>query len=204
MAVDIRQNFCYLGAKLGVSAQHQQVIGGEKIAFCKDAVLYDEQPTSFIQSWNQRLRWAKGYLQVFGKYGKGLFRSIYKGNFSAFDMTMNIMPAAALSALSVFSNTVCAFAAVLNGESALPVLVSFGESIAGMYLTLFAIGATTTVTEWKQIHTKPLKKIFYTFTFPLFMFTYIPISFAAIFKKVEWKPIEHKIKTSVSELKRSA
>ena len=42
------------------------------------------------------------------------------------------------------------------------------------------------------------------FTFPLFMFTYIPISVAAIFKKVEWKPIEHKIKTSVSELKRSA
>ena len=30
------------------------------------------------------------------------------------------------------------------------------------------------------------------------------ISLAAIFKKVEWKPIEHKIKISASELKRSA
>ena len=73
-----------------------------------------------------------------------------------------------------------------------------------MYLTLFAIGAITTVTEWKQIHVSAFKKVFYAFTFPIFMFTYIPISVAAIFRKVEWKPIEHKIKISASELKRSA
>ena len=175
------------------------IIGGEKIAFCKNAVLYDEQPTSFIQSWNQRLRWAKGYLQVFGKYGKGLFHSIFKGNFSAFDMTMNIMPAAALSALSVFSNTVCAFAAVLNGESVLPVAISFGESIAGMYLTLFAVGAVTLVSEWKNIRTVAFKKIFYAFTFPLFMFTYLPISFCALFMKVEWKPIRHCVSVGIGE-----
>lgn len=33
----------------------------------------------------------------------------------------------------------------------------------------------------------------YAFTFPLFMFTYIPISFAAFFCKGEWKPIEHRV-----------
>ena len=33
-----------------------QVTRGRKIAFCPDAVLYDEQPTTFRQSWNQRLR----------------------------------------------------------------------------------------------------------------------------------------------------
>ncbi|NLM83218.1 MAG: glycosyltransferase, partial [Clostridiales bacterium] len=37
------------------------IIDGERIAFCKDAILYDEQPTSFRQSWLQRLRWAKGF-----------------------------------------------------------------------------------------------------------------------------------------------
>jgi ABC-type uncharacterized transport system permease subunit len=36
-----------------------------------------------------------------------------------------------------------------------------------------------------------LKKILYTFTFPIFMFTYIPISAVALVKKVEWKPICH-------------
>lgn len=175
------------------------IIGGEKIAFCKNAVLYDEQPTSFIQSWNQRLRWAKGYLQVFEKYGKDLIHAVFKGNFSAFDMTMNIMPAAALSALSVLSNTVCAFAAILSGESALPVLISFGESIAGMYLTLFAVGAVTLVSEWNKIRTGTFKKIFYAFTFPLFMFTYLPISFCALFMKVEWKPIRHSVAVGIGE-----
>ena len=70
------------------------VVRGLKIGYCHDAVLYDEQPTRFRQSWNQRLRWARGYLQVFGKYGKDLLRGIAHGSFSCFDMTMNIMPAA--------------------------------------------------------------------------------------------------------------
>ena len=60
-------------------------------------------------------------------------------------------------------------------------------------LTLFVLGAITTVTEWKRIHTKAVKKVLYAFTFPLFMFTYIPISFAALFSKGEWKPIEHRV-----------
>ena len=83
--------------------------------------------------------------------------------------------------------------ALFSGGSVFPIFVSVGEGVMNMYLTLFLIGAVTTVTEWKQIHTSAVKKIFYAFTFPLFMFTYIPISVAAIFMKVEWKPIEHKI-----------
>ncbi len=180
------------------------VTKGEKIGFCKNAVLYDEQPTVFRQSWNQRLRWAKGYLQVFKKYGKDLFGGIFRGDFSCFDMTMNIMPAVVLSVFCAFINSIGAVAFAFSGESIFPIVLSLFESIFNMYLTLFAIGAITTVTEWKQIHVSSIKKIFYIFTFPIFMFTYIPISAAAIFMRVEWKPIEHKIKTSVSELKRIA
>ena len=119
-------------------------------------------------------------------------------------MTMNIMPAVVLSVFCAMVNGLASLMAILSGESLLPVALSLLESIFNMYLTLFGIGAITTVSEWKQIHTSPVKKIFYAFTFPLFMFTYIPISVAAIFMKVEWKPIEHKIKTSAAELKRSA
>ena len=56
---------------------------------------------------------------------------------------------------------------------------------------LFIIGAVTTVTEWRHIHTDSLRKVLYAFTFPIFMFTYIPISFAALFVKTSWKPIRH-------------
>ncbi len=170
------------------------ILQGEKIGYCKNAVLYDEQPVTFSQSWRQRLRWAKGYLQVFGKYGFSLIKGIFRGDFSCFDMTMAIMPAVVLSTVCAGVNLAFGAAAALNGENILPILLSLGESIFNLYLTLFVIGAITTVTEWSKIRTSAVKKILYTFTFPLFMFTYIPISLTAFFVKVEWKPIVHTVK----------
>ena len=45
----------------------------------------------------------------------------------------------------------------------------------------------------------------YTFTFPLFMFTYIPISFAALFaSRVTWKPIVHTRSASLADIRAAA
>lgn len=49
------------------------VVRGVKIGYCPEAILYDEQPVDFRQSWAQRLRWSQGYLQVFRRYGGCLF-----------------------------------------------------------------------------------------------------------------------------------
>ena len=175
------------------------IVNGEKVAFCPKAVLYDEQPTSFRQSWRQRLRWAKGYLQVYGKYGKDLAKGIARGDFSCFDMAMAIMPAAVLTAVSVVINSCVAAVTLAGGGNVTPILISLGESVLNVYLTLLLLGGITTGTEWKMIHTSAVKKVFYIFTFPLFMLTYIPISFAAIFAKVEWKPISHSVNVSLAE-----
>ena len=170
-----------------------QVTRGRKIAFCPDAVLYDEQPTTFRQSWNQRLRWSKGYLQVFRGYGAKLLRGAAGGSFSCYDMAAAIMPAFVLSATAIVCNVTAAILGAVHGEDLTIALWSVGQMLLNMYLTLFMLGAITTVTEWRRIHTKAVKKVIYAFTFPLFMFTYIPISFAALFSKGEWKPIEHRV-----------
>ena len=34
---------------------------GRRIGYCGKAVIYDEQPEKFKQSWDQRLRWSKGF-----------------------------------------------------------------------------------------------------------------------------------------------
>ena len=65
------------------------------------------------------------------------------------------------------------------------------EMLLGGYLAVFAIGAITTVTEWRQIRTSTVKKILYCFTFPVFAATFIPIAVTAMFHKVSWKPIAH-------------
>ena len=76
-----------------------RVCKGRRIAFCRSAVFYDEQPTSLKQSFTQRMRWARGYIQVFKHYGKELMSETFHGNFAAFDMAMNIMPAFLLTAI---------------------------------------------------------------------------------------------------------
>ena len=170
-----------------------EITQGRRIAYCPDAVLYDEQPTDFRQSWRQRCRWCKGELKVFGRYGRALIRNIFHGNFSSFDMIMWIMPAYFLTVAAIISNVTLGILGICAGENLLNVVRPIGQMILGMYLTAFMIGAVTTATEWRRIRTGAAKKILYTFTFPLFMFTYIPISIYVLFRKVEWKPIEHRV-----------
>lgn len=179
------------------------VISGEKIAYCENAVLYDEQPTDFRQSVRQRLRWARGYIQVLGGYGGRLVRGIFSKNFfSCYDMTMNILPAMFLSIASVIANLA---ALILSPGDALvwhDVLMSVLQSAANVYLTFTLIGGVTLLTEWRRIHATPARKIAYLFTFPIFMLTYVPISVAALFINVEWKPIVHQRCRSLAEIKR--
>ena len=123
------------------------VVRGEKVGYAAGAVLYDEQPTSFAQSWRQRMRWSKGYLQVFRKYASELFSGIARGSFSCYDMTMNIMPAAVLTGLSVVVNIGAAIANATSGGSMAVLAVSVLQTLMSLYLTLFVLGAITTVTE---------------------------------------------------------
>lgn len=177
------------------------VLDGYRVGYCAAAEFFDEQPVSFRQSWHQRMRWAKGYLQVFRAYGWRLFKGIFrKGGFACFDMTMSVMPAVALTVLGVAANLWNAVGCALAGEGIAAVLRPAAEMLAGSYLLLGFLGAVTTLTQWRKIRTTAKKKILYIFTFPLFMMTYVPISFFALFQKVEWTPIEHSRTVSISEL----
>ncbi len=168
------------------------VLNNIKIGYCDTAIFYDEQPVKFKQSWKQRMRWAKGYLQVIGKYGKSLVKkSALDLDFSAFDMIMVMTPAIILTIIGIICNISISAASLLVGKSLLISIESIMEFFLNSYLTVYVVGLLTTITEWKRIYATPLKKILYTFTFPIFMATYIPISFVALFKKVEWEPIEH-------------
>lgn len=178
------------------------VVKGRKIGY-SDAELYDEQPTTFAQSWRQRMRWTKGYIQVWGKFGGSLLKNIFSRKFtSCYDMTMTILPAMILSALEVVTTVVSSIVALCMQQywEILWIWTGFLSMILGSYILLSLIAAITVITEWKKIRTTKLKKIFYIFTFPLFMLTYIPITFCALFKKVEWKPIVHNKATTIDQL----
>ena len=193
-------NFFLLTEDIEFTVHH--LCNGKRIGYCGSAVLYDEQPVTFRQSWRQRMRWAKGYLQVFGVYGKDLLRGILSGSFSCYDMGMNILPAAVLSVFGLVFNLSALAAAAIGGFSLLPVLLSVLEGLGNTYLTFLFIGGITVLSEWKQIHTTARKKVLYLFSFPVFMLTYIPISLAALCKRrVEWKPIKHSRSLSLDQIR---
>lgn len=178
------------------------IVSGEKVGYCPRAVLYDEQPTKFSQSWKQRMRWARGYIQILRKYGGRLLHGIFaKRSFSCFDMTMNIAPAVILSFLGIIINVGAAVYSVLNGGGTDVLLQSFGQLILNTCLMMFIIGAITTISEWKNIYCSTPKKILYAFTFPLFMLTYLPICIVALFRPVKWEPIVHDRVRTLSEVR---
>ena len=72
-------------------------------------MFYDEQPTTFKQSWNQRMRWTKGFYQVLFKYGKNLFKTMFKEKrmfVSCYDMIMTLAPATLFTLGTILLNLV--------------------------------------------------------------------------------------------------
>lgn len=177
------------------------IIKGEKVGYCAGAVLYDEQPSKFSVSYHQRLRWAKGFYQVLYNYGFKLFKGIFKGSFSCFDMFTMISPAMLLTIMSVLVN-VCAIgiSCICAQSYILPLVRVLVHSLLSFYGMFLFLGTVTLITEWKKIHCPGCKKVFYLFTFPLFMMTYAPIAIIALFKRVKWVPIKHSVVKTIDDM----
>lgn len=184
---------------------------GIRIAF-SPAEFYDEQPIDFKSSWTQRMRWTKGFYQVFFSYVGDLFHGVGKKRFGSYDMLMTIAPGNILTIISAFVNaTYLVVGSLSHGflatQSELSTCVgSLVMTFGSMYVTFFILAVITTISERKRIHCRKERRwrIFTNlFTFPLFMMTYIPINVAALFKKVEWVPTKHAVSISVDQLAES-
>lgn len=186
------------------------ITDGVRIDYCPTAVLYDEQPTTFRASWNQRFRWAKGFYQVFAHYAWGLVKGIFKNErghkFACYDMLMTIAPGMLLTVISVVFNAVIL---ILQFTGVVSVGVAFASSISSICFCLasytmfmFAFGVLTIFVEWNNIRATTARKMVTMITFPLFMLTYIPICLVALVKKAVWTPIAHNISVDVQEFAR--
>lgn len=179
---------------------------GIRIAYAP-AEFFDEQPVTLKASWIQRMRWTKGFYQVFFSYGGDLARSIGFGRFSSYDMLMTIAPGMILTLLSAMVNaTYLVVGSISHGflatQSEIAMCVgSLVMTFASMYLVFFVLALLTTVAERRHIHaTKRWRVWANVVTFPFFMMTYIPITVIALFKKVEWVPTKHEFAMSVDQV----
>lgn len=177
-----------------------QVLKGYKVAYCDDAIFYDEQPSTLKQTYRQRLRWQKGSYQVFNFFVAGMFKTFLNNvKFAFFDFFVYLSPLPLVSTSWSIVNglwaTIEAIFLILGGA---PLFATVGilllkllKFFAMLYLGFFIFGSLAVVKDWKRIKTSAWKKILSMLAYPLFMICLIPIPFIALFKKVEWKPIVH-------------
>lgn len=172
---------------------------GIRVGYCHDAVLYDEQPTSFRQSWRQRTRWVQGGLQVSVRYAGDLLRGLFRGGrtaYASFETATLSLWGYGMSVLS-FGTTL---ATVFLTERWLGLAQAIVTSLLGSYGVLFLIGFLTVLTEYPRIRASGKQIALGLISFPLFMMSYIPIALTALFRKFQWQPITHSVAISVDDL----
>ncbi|AKV55562.1 N-acetylglucosaminyltransferase [Bifidobacterium actinocoloniiforme DSM 22766] len=168
------------------------VLHGDRIGYCGTAILYDEQPVTFKQSWRQRLRWSKGFLQVFRYYGPALIRrAVRERDFSAVDLTILICPLTVLSVARAVFGVLFSVFGFVTWASQITGLIKVAAWTLGGMLAMMVLAALTVVAERDKIGASNKELFAYCLSFPIFMLSYVPISFQAIFANPGWKPIEH-------------
>lgn len=167
-------------------------VHGVRIGFCREAMLYDEQPVSLRQSWRQRTRWVQGGIQVSLKYAPELLRGLLRGGrvgYACFETATLSLWGYLLTALSGGVSILRAFLT----WSWTGVLFTLCAALLGMYMSMLLAGALTLLGEWDNISASTAEKVIALFSFPLFMLTFIPIAVSAVFRRFSWPPIEHTV-----------
>lgn len=207
--LDIKKGWKYGKLTEDLEFSCDNLIKGNKVAYCDDAIFYDEQPVTLKQTYRQRLRWQKGTYQCFSAFAFSLFAKFFsKLNFAFYDYFIFFMPLPLLSTSWAIVNGVVAcvnsLLAILSGGAILPILAGLILALLKyffiLYLGLFVYGSLSVIKDWKRIKERKTKKFLSMFAYPLFMISIIPVPFIALFKKIEWKPIAHTHATTVEEL----
>ena len=138
-------------------------VRGRKIGYCGTAIVFDEQPVQFRQSWDQRMRWSKGFYQVDAKYTAPLLHGCVRGKknrkksrMSCYDMLMTVAPCN-LVTIGVLGLALVACLSSLSQPAFITyrVIRMLGRiiltTLRGVSFSLFVFGACTMFAEWKQI-----------------------------------------------------
>ena len=120
-------------------------------------------------------------------------------------MFMTVAPAYLITLLTILINVILFAIAGIEPDAADAIRLETGGAIfralLSFYLMFMLMGTLTMITEWDKIKCSKGKKIWYLFLFPVFLFTYVPISVIALFKKVVWRPVEHTEAKTLDEVR---
>ena len=177
----------------------KSIIQGRKLGWATDAIVYDEQPTSFKQSWSQRSRWTVGHMQCVKRYTGELFNAVKKHktvmNFDGFLYMIGTTPMLILTmALMIINFVLYSAQEMTNFELIINVL---------NYLvpTLFLPIVTAILA--MILDKKPIKPMIKgLICYPIFMGSWVVINIKCLFKReTKWEKINHVRDIKIAEVK---
>lgn len=167
----------------------------EKIDFVKDAITYDEQPTNFMVSFKQRLRWSKGNLQCWSKYHHDLAKGFIKNhNLACIDMYLNNL-AAFIQVLSI-TVILAGFVEKILTETATFTIAGLASMLVSY---IFTVIVSIFITIYNKKSTPAMISSILLFTF--FVITWFPINIVSLIKRdVKWDHIGHNRNIGIDEI----
>lgn len=167
----------------------QRIIKGKKLGWATDAIVYDEQPVGFKQSWSQRSRWTVGHIQCIKEYTKQLGMAIKEHktmmNLDGFLYIIGSIPMFILTIVLLLTNFLM-YAG--NAITQFDLIINILRYLIPTFL--FPI-ATSAFTMW--LDKRPIKPMIKgLLCYPLFMGTWLVINFKCLFKReTKWEKINH-------------
>jgi len=167
----------------------KRIIAGKKLGWATDAIVYDEQPTSFKQSWSQRSRWTVGHIQCVNRYTGELIKSVAKHktlmNLDGFFYIIGSIPMFIVSIFLLLANFIMYFGNTMPG-------IGLVMNIARYVIPTFILPSLTAICAM-FLDKKPIKPMIKgLIAYPVFMGSWLVINFKCLFKKqTTWEKINH-------------
>ena len=167
----------------------KRIIAGKKLGWATDAIVYDEQPVGFKQSWSQRSRWTIGHIQCLHEYTKPLAGAVKENktlmNFDGLLYMLGSIPMFIMTIVLVILNFVMY---IFGGMSVTDLLINCLKYIFPTFFLPIFVGIIIMIIDKKPI--KPMIKGLALF--PLFLGSWLLINFKCLFiRNTKWEKIEH-------------
>ena len=167
----------------------KRIIEGRKLGWATKAIVYDEQPVGFKQSWSQRSRWTIGHIQCLKEYTKPLAGAVRKNktlmNFDGLLYILGSIPMFIMTIALLVLNVVMYF---FGGMNTADLMINCLRYILPTFLLPIFVGIVIMIIDKKPI--KPMIKGLALY--PLFLGSWLLINFKCLFvRNTKWEKIEH-------------
>ena len=176
----------------------KRIIKGKRLGWAVDAIVYDEQPLGFKQSWKQRTRWTVGHIQCIKEYTKPLAVAVKENKtLMNFDGLLYILGSIPMFILTLVLLGINFLIYVGNGMTELDLLMNCVRYLVPTFILPIA---TAMLIMW--LDKKPIKPMLKGLAcYPLFLGSWLLINFKCLFKRdTTWEKIEHVRSIRINEV----